>query len=374
MAGDFCPNNRVKSLMGKHKVFENVTNVVKDSDFAVVNLECPVLAEGCRPLVKEGPNLHCDESAIEELAFAGFNVATLANNHILDYGSRSLEKSIEACAKYQIKTVGAGSDSENASVILYLERSQKTVAIINCCEHEFSISSDCMGGANPLNPIQQYYQIKEARRQADYVILIVHGGMETCQLPTPRMKQTYRFFVDAGVDAVINHHQHCYSGYEVYNGKPIFYGLGNFCFDWEGEGHSPWNEGYMVKLVYDEDKCSFELIPYKQCNEEITVSLMVGEEKLRFEKRILELNRILADDALLEVELEEIFSKTEKDYLSIFEPYSGRIPSGLYRRNLLPSMLTKKRMVKLLDFLECESHYDRILYFLKKKYKVIKNE
>lgn len=43
------------------------------------------------------------------------------------------------------------------------------------------------------------------------------------------MQEIYRFFVDIGADAVINHHQHCYSGYEVYKEKPIFYGLGNFC-------------------------------------------------------------------------------------------------------------------------------------------------
>ena len=42
------------------------------------------------------------------------------------------------------------------------------------------------------------------------------------------MKETYRFFVDCGADAVINHHQHCYSGYEYYKDKFICYGLGNF--------------------------------------------------------------------------------------------------------------------------------------------------
>jgi poly-gamma-glutamate synthesis protein (capsule biosynthesis protein) len=46
------------------------------------------------------------------------------------------------------------------------------------------------------------------------------------------MVETYRFFIEAGADAVVNHHQHCICGYEVYKGKPIFYGLGNFCFDW----------------------------------------------------------------------------------------------------------------------------------------------
>lgn len=81
--------------------------------------------------------------------------------------------------------------------------------------------------------------------------MIVHGGVEHHQYPTKRMVQTYRFFVDAGADAVINHHQHCPCGYEIYNGKPIYYGLGNFCFDWDGKRDSMWNVGYMVALNVD---------------------------------------------------------------------------------------------------------------------------
>ena len=51
--------------------------------------------------------------------------------------------------------------------------------------------------------------VEEAKKKADFVLVIVHGGSEHFQLPTPRMQATYRFFVDAGADAVVNHHQHC---------------------------------------------------------------------------------------------------------------------------------------------------------------------
>ena len=98
---------------------------------------------------------------------------------------------------------------------MYKRKDGETLAIINCCEHEFSIADDDSAGANPLNPIQQYYKIKEARLNADYVLVIVHGGHEMYQLPSLRMVDTYRFFIDAGADAVVNHHQHCFSGYET---------------------------------------------------------------------------------------------------------------------------------------------------------------
>lgn len=114
-----------------------------------------------------------------------------------------------------------------------------------------------------MNLVHQYFAIKEAREKADSVVVIMHGGHETYQLPTPQMQQTYRFFVDIGADAVVNHHQHCYSGYEVYKNKPIFYGLGNFCFEPLGNVRPTWYEGYMVNLHFNADvEIKFDLIPY----------------------------------------------------------------------------------------------------------------
>lgn len=78
------------------------------------------------------------------------------------------------------------------------------------------------GGCAPLNNVSQYYSIIEARSKADYVLLFVHGGSEHHPLPTPRMQDIYRFFVDAGADVVINCHRHCYSGFEQYHEKFSF--------------------------------------------------------------------------------------------------------------------------------------------------------
>ena len=77
------------------------------------------------------------------------------------------------------------------------------MAVINCCEHEFSVTTGDFPGANPLNPIRQFYKISEARKDADYVVVIVHGGHEMLQLPSPRMQELYRYFIDVGADAVI---------------------------------------------------------------------------------------------------------------------------------------------------------------------------
>ena len=243
VAGDFYPQAQAaKKLNGE------ISPMIKESDFSIVNFESPVAEGHEAPIEKLGPNLRCTEKAVEAVKWAGFDAVTLANNHIFDYGSEGVENTLRVCRAAGIGTVGAGMNLQEASQTLYTQKGEETLAVINCCENEFSIATDETAGANPLNAVRQYHAIREARQKADYVLVIVHGGHEQFQLPSPRMKETYRFFVDAGADAVVNHHQHCYSGYEVYRGKPIFYGLGNFCFEPIKNMAQNWHEGYMVRI------------------------------------------------------------------------------------------------------------------------------
>ena len=368
VAGDFCPSYRVieKFENGNYpQVLGEVKPLLEQANYSIVNFECPVCYGGEIPIEKCGPNLRCTERGVESLKWVGFDCVTLANNHFLDYGEEGVRSTLSACAKYGLDTVGGGVNINKASSILYKEIDGKRLAIINCCEHEFSIASERTAGSNPLNPICQYYAIKEAKVNADYVLVIVHGGNEHFQLPSPRMQETYRFFVDTGADAVVNHHQHCYSGYEIYKKKPIFYGLGNFCFDDCNKRKTPWNEGYIVKLNLDKI-VEFEIIPYIQCDNRPIVTLMKDEECHSFKTQIEVLNAVIADDVKLRASYTEYLDTTKKIIKSVFEPYSGKLALALYRRGLLPSFVTEKKKRLLLAYIQCESHISKILYYLKK--------
>lgn len=118
--------------------------------------------------------------------------------------------------------------------------------------------------------------------------MIVHGGIELYPYPTPRMVSLYLWFIDLGADVVINHHQHCYSGYESYK-KGLFFMVWFFCFDWIGKRKSDWNDGYMVRLSFEEDKPlseTFEIIPYIQCDDIPGIRLMTNEENRRFKSKL----------------------------------------------------------------------------------------
>ena len=371
VAGDFVPSFRLESLVREEKydtILGDIKNIISSSDFSILNFESPIVKEDFKPIIKNGPNLSCTVNALEAIKWTGFNCITLANNHVYDYGANGLKETIRCCKEKGIEFVGVGDNLKEASRILYKEIDGETLAIINCCEHEFSIATDTTSGANPLNVIQQFYAIKEARQHADFVLVIVHGGHEHYQLPSPRMQETYRFFIDAGADAIINHHQHCYSGYELYKEKPIFYGLGNLLFDHVKKRNNIWNEGFIVSLhLKKRNNVEFELFPYTQCNDIPSIRLMRNNDFLSFTKKIEELNSIIIDESLLKKEHEKWMSLKQQNIRFMFEPYYSRVMKRLYCWGFLPSFVTKKRKLKLINYLSCESHIDIVRYIINKQ-------
>ncbi|MBQ0030422.1 MAG: CapA family protein [Bacteroidales bacterium] len=366
ISGDFCDRYRVSEHIATYRfgeLFENARPLIEDADFSVVNFEFPIVTKDENPIPKCGPNLKGQKASIDAIKYAGFNVCTLANNHILDQGEKCCVETKELLESAGIKTVGAGKDLADASKILYLQKGTERLAIINCCEHEFTIATDKSAGANPLNPVQQFYKIQEAKKNADYVLVIVHGGHEQFQLPSPRMKETYRFFIDAGADAVVNHHQHCYSGFEEYKSKPIFYGLGNLLFDDPNARNSTWNEGYMVRLNFTINSIAFDIIPYQQCNENVGVQIL--EDRHDFDLNLTRLNAIIADDSSLQKEVADYYESCAKYQLSILEPYKNRVFSKLFRIGLLPKVIKGKKKFAVLNHIHCESHIDKLIYALK---------
>ncbi|MBE6280822.1 MAG: CapA family protein [Bacteroides sp.] len=366
IAGDFAPRARLaKQIENKRfgEIFpDKLVKIIKSADYSLVNFESPVIEDGFEPIEKCGPSLGCSSNAVDAIKYAGFTAVTMANNHILDYGSNGLSKSVECCKNSGLDVVGVGNNLQDAEKILYVKKNEKILAVINCCEHEFSIATSTTSGANPLNPIRQYYSIQEARKNADYVLIIVHGGHEHYQLPSPRMQEIYRFFIDAGADVVVNHHQHCYSGYEIYNSKLIFYGLGNFCFDWEGAQDKKWTEGYFIMVDFN-SILSFKIYPYCQYGIEANIKIL-NEDNLTIE--IEKLNNIIYDNKLLNLAMDSYLKESTKDLKNIFSPIRNRYINYVWRK-LFPPFLSNKSRLFILAHLQCESHIVKVLYKLRMK-------
>lgn len=359
IAGDIVPYGRTRELFTREQTTELFGEILQDiqrSDFRIANLEAPVKYGAATPIDKPGPNLMTTEETAAVIKKAGFDLVTLANNHFFDQGQQGVKDTIDACDKAGLKTVGGGCTLETARRVLYHTIAGKTIAIINACEHESSVATTEHGGSNPLDLIDIGNDIIEARHKADYVLVIIHGGIEHYHLPTPRMKKWYRHFVTLGADAVINHHQHCISGYELYKGRPIFYGLGNFNFDRISEyvRQDSWSKGYAVELELSEN-IGFRLIPYIQNGEKTGIKLRNYTD---FEKETDALNIIIEDDRRLEEELYSYVHNNRKELFLPYLPINNRFLKAMYRRGLLKLKISREKAMRLSNKITCESHLD----------------
>lgn len=368
VAGDFCLNARMSSMTLQEVEYslQEIKLILESVDYSLVNLECAVSNKKHIPIPKCGPNLLNTSIALDAIKGLGFNAVTLANNHIADYGHDAMIDTLNLIEEKSIDYVGGGKNLLDASKILYKQIAGKNIAFINCCEHEFTIATKTMGGANPLNIPTITRDILTAKKCADYVFVIIHGGPEHYNLPTPRMQDTYRFFVEMGADVVINHHQHCYSGYEHYNDGYIFYGLGNFCFDTNYKRHSLWNRGYMV-VIEIQDSINVELIPYTQCNDKVGIELLSSKEE--FYANVNNLSLIIQSPELLQEAYNNFIKSMKNDYMWIYQISHNRLLKklnkfGLLPRNfaqeVLPVFLTQERRLCILNYFQCESHNEII--------------
>lgn len=368
ISGDFSPRMRVNEVIerGEYQLLYNdILPIIQDSDFAITNLESPLLDEG-KPIEKTGPNLKAPIKSIEALKFAGFDMVTLANNHMMDYGEEGLCSTVQICEKNNIKHIGAGLNLEEAKKVECFDIKGSRIAFINCCENEWSTTQGNYPGCNPLNEVSLFYQIQEAKANANHVVLIIHGGHETYEYPSPRMKKLYRWFVDLGVDAVIGHHTHCFSGYEVYKEKPIVYSLGNFVFD-SALRNSSWNVGAAVILTICSSQISMQLYPFTQCDNEIGVNLFDSQKAGIWLEKELNKSEQIQDDAILENRFGEFVGKQGNLYRSYLEPNKLSLVLAAKNRGLLPRKVKGAKQLLYLNIIRTEAHRDILLKLLSKE-------
>lgn len=365
--GDFCPHNRIEQLskQGNYAaIFNDFMDVFQGTDLNVTDVECP-LTESKKRIPKTGPYQWAAPHTIGILKYANIGLATMANNHIMDCNAEGAIDTINVCKEAGLATVGIGSTEAERRKPFSINIKGKRIAIINFAENEFITSSGGEMGVNPLHLVNNYYDITEAKKEHDIVLLMVHGGNEFYALPSPRIKETYRFFIDIGADAVISNHTHCFSGYEVYNGKPIFYSLGNFIYDWPERVHTDWNHGFVVILKIA-DKIDFDIIPLKQNNEVPGVFHLDEKEKILFDEKLAQLSAVISDDKKLGAAFDVYCSSVKRMYDAFIEPNFGKTIASLRARGFFPKLMSKRKRLLLLNLARCEAHRDVLLNLLSK--------
>ncbi len=230
--------------------------VITAADVAIGQIEVPHTTETDVVGITV-PAPPADPDALGAMARAGFTVGTVAGNHAYDLGTRGVIDTLRNAERFGIATTGTGANMAEALRPAIAPVGDKTVGVLsfNCVGPRESWATSKKAGSayvkvlthydlddmNPGNPPQVYTfcdrtsleqmktAIAETREKVDVVVVALHKGYGH----TPARIDDYEYEVsraaiDAGADLVVGHHSHIMRGVEIYKGRAIFHGLGNF--------------------------------------------------------------------------------------------------------------------------------------------------
>lgn len=366
IAGDIYLGRGVEEIAVKNStaLFDpSVQKIFKSSDFNILNLESPITnCNNRHRILKTGPHLKASSETLKALDDININLVTLANNHIYDYGNEGLTDTFKHLEKANIDFTGAGVDLRSAQKTYYQQIGDFSIAVINFAENEWNSATDHSGGSNPLDIINNTTSIQQAKANADFTIVIVHGGHENYQYPSPRMVKQYRYFADQGADAVICHHAHRTSGYEVYNNVPIFYGIGNFLFN-SNQNLPGWHNGLIVKLTLHKSKSvKWEIFPYQQCMNKISVELLEGEALNSMNNEIENINQVINNPDELNKAFNDFVASYKPSIMTMFSTSNiidnHYFKAGIRKLQMERFFLRKKQLKNLFNYMRCEAHRD----------------
>ncbi|MGN0163023.1 MAG: CapA family protein [Candidatus Ornithomonoglobus sp.] len=231
---------------GTDYFFENVRDIFAEDDLTIVNFEGTLSTQGEREAKQFA--FRGDPSYINILTGSSVEAANLANNHSSDYGEVSL-----------------------IDTKMYLDQA----GILNCRGEENVCVSDINGvkvglvGINYLND-QMKTELETAIAKAksmgaELVILSIHWGVEKATAPNDEQIEAAHCAIDCGADLVIGTHPHVLEGVEKYNGRYIWYSLGNFCFGGNSNPSDMDSAIFRIKFTFDGtglvDDDNYEIIP-----------------------------------------------------------------------------------------------------------------
>jgi poly-gamma-glutamate capsule biosynthesis protein CapA/YwtB (metallophosphatase superfamily) len=212
-----------------------VANVLRRADLAVVNLETAITERGT-PAPKDF-TFRAPPSALTALKEAGVDVATMANNHGLDFGQVGLRDSLAAARSARFPVVGVGRNADEAYRAWQTTVKGQRIAVIGATQvldsnlaAAWTAGDDKPGMASAYQEAQLLAAVKAARASADTVVVDLHWGRELVNCPIDRQRALAPKLIAAGADVVVGSHAHILLGGGYLRGAYVHYGLGNFVF------------------------------------------------------------------------------------------------------------------------------------------------
>lgn len=250
LAGDLMVGRGVAGIFDRDPdaVFSGIRHLLAGADVAAANLESPLTARG--PLDPLRNDLRGDPSAASVLAAAGFDVLSLANNHVADAGPAGIADARSAIVSAGMAPVGAGATSEDARRPVILEVAGITVGFL-----AFDATA-----VEPSSSVHRWdhgtgtASVQSLAALADVTVVSVHGGSEYLPTTDPFLTGVAEQLVAAGADVVWGHGPHVVQPVTVRTGSAgeavVATSLGNLLFDQFGEARTT---GALLEVLADPD-------------------------------------------------------------------------------------------------------------------------
>jgi poly-gamma-glutamate capsule biosynthesis protein CapA/YwtB (metallophosphatase superfamily) len=239
-----------------------VREYLRGADLALANLENPVIRNAVwHP---DATTFTGDLRLLPILDKGGLDGVTLGNNHILDAGVPGLRETMAHLDSMGIAHAGAGMDLAEAREPMIFDLGGTKVGVLSyqgVPSYEWAWATRTVPGTTPLKTTIMKEDIERLRPEVDLVVVSPHWGKEYIATPEPWQVDFAHAAVDAGADIFVGGHAHWPKGIEVYRGKPIFYGVGNFLFDqsWSEETST----GIFAEITLYEDRpLQFRPVPF----------------------------------------------------------------------------------------------------------------
>lgn len=331
-------------------------------DLCLATLECP-LTSSDDAILKSGPRLRGRPAWAPVLRRGGFDLVSLANNHIRDHGDVGVLDTVTACESAGLQTVGAGEDLAHARRASVQTVAGLRVGILAVAENEFGSARLRLAGGNPYDPLTTPRDVGRLRDETDAVLVLLHAGTEGYRLPSPDTTRMCRALAQAGATAVVCCHTHVPSGIEVYEGSLIAYGTGNFFFTPPPgtQVGDDWYRGCCVSISIGRNGVwRFMLVPYQQRAGLGIVEPLTGAAVKEFVHETLELSKTIADDEHLARRWTEFCRASRESSLAAMFGL-GRVERRLLRHGVWPFWrISRQRVPALLNVVRCESHRERL--------------
>lgn len=212
---------------------EELLSAMTDADLFMVNEEFPFSTRGEAAEDKQF-TFRVDPSYVRIFQEIGVDVATVANNHALDFGVDAFTDSLDTLDQAGIARVGGGRTLSEAKAPVIRTVGDSTVGILGA-SRVIPVSSWTAGSARPgmftaYDQAPLLNEISDLSSQCDYTVVYLHWGIEKDEYPQEYQRKLAYACIDAGADLVVGSHPHVLQGFETYKGKLIAYSLGNFLF------------------------------------------------------------------------------------------------------------------------------------------------